>query len=165
MTKQEEQLWNYIDGFCTLEERAEIEKKLGTNQSLADLYKQLLAVNEQLNTHLEIDEPSMSFTRNVMEQVQHEIAPVALKTKIDRRIIYAIGGFFAVMLIGILVYAFATATPDFTLKAPTVRFDLNIEISPAVLWTALFANAVLLLIYLDSYLRRGMKKAQKKGEQ
>lgn len=163
MTKQEEQLWNYIDGFCSLKEQAEIESKLAEDQSLMDLYEQLLKVNQQLNTHLEIDEPSMSFTRNVMEQVKHEIAPATVKSKVDHRIIYAIGGFFTVLLLGTLIYAFATATPDFTINTATVRLDK--VISPTVLWVVLFANAVLLLIYLDSYLRKGMKKAQKKGEQ
>lgn len=162
MTKQEEQLWNYIDGLCTPKEQAEIEKKLTEDQSIRSLYEQLLAVNQQLGAHLEIDEPSMSFTRKVMEQVENEIAPVALKTKVDQRIIYAIGSFFAIVLLGILVYAFAMATPDFTLKVPTIRLDL--AISPAVLWTVLFTNAVLLLVYLDSFLRKGMKKVQKKGE-
>ncbi len=165
MTKQEEQLWNYIDGFCSLKEQAEIESKLAEDQSLMDLYEQLLMVNQQLNTHLEIDEPSMSFTRNVMEQVKHEIAPVAIKTKVDHRIIYTIGGFFTVVLLGALIYAFATVTPDVKIKTLTSTVRLDIEIRPTVLWVVLFANAVLLLIYLDSYLRKGMKKAQKKGEQ
>jgi len=163
MTKQEEQLWNYIDGFCSEKEQEEIEKKLAEDQSLMDLYEQLLKVNQQLNTHLEIDEPSMSFTRNVMEQVKHEIAPAAIKSKVDHRVIYAIGGFFMVLLLATLIYAFATATPDFTINVTSLHLDK--VISPAVLWVVLFANAVLLLIYLDSYLRKGVKKAQKKGEQ
>lgn len=162
MTKQEEQLWNYIDGFCTAKERAEVEGKLAEDQSLRDLYEQLLMINQQLGQHLEVDEPSMSFTRKVMEQVQLEMAPVALKTRVDQRIIYAIGGFLMMVLIGTLVYAFTTATPVFGFKAPT---HLNITISPAVLWIMLFTNTVLLLIYLDSYLRKGLGRAQKKGKQ
>ncbi len=163
MTKQEEQLWNYIDGFCSQEEQTEIEKKLAEDQSLRGLYEQLLMVNQQLNAHLEIDEPSMSFTRNVMEQVKGEIAPAAIKSKVDHRIIYAIGGFFMVLLLATIVYAFAIATPDFTINTTTLRFGR--VINPTVLWAVLFANAVLLLIYLDGYLRKGLKKAQKKGEQ
>jgi len=163
MTKLEEQLWNYIDGFCSQKEQEEIEKKLAEDQSFRDLYAQLLTVNQQLNTHLELDEPSMSFTRNVMEQVKGEMAPAAIKSKVDYRVIYAIGGFFAVLLLATIVYAFATATPGFTLDTATLHLDR--VINPTVLWVVLFTNAVLLLIYLDSYLRKGIKKAQKKGEQ
>ena len=99
MTNQEEQLWNYIDGFCNDKKKAEVEAKLATDEEFHALYLQLLEVNQQLNHHLEIDEPSMSFTRNVMTKVEKEIAPVALKTKVDSRIVYAIGGFFALALL------------------------------------------------------------------
>ena len=103
----------------------------------------------------------MSFTRNVMEQVQQEIAPVKLKTKVDNRIIYAIGGFFSITLLGLLGYAFATA--DFKLKMPAVNMNFNIDalISPAFLMGFLFVNAALLLVYLDIFLRKGLKKNEK----
>jgi hypothetical protein len=137
---------------------------LATDPEFKNLYEQLLAVNAQLLANLEVDEPSMSFTRNVMEQVKHEMAPVALKTKVDCRIIYAIGGFFSITLLALLGYAFATA--DFQMKMPTFDLNLNIDalISPAFLMGFLFVNAALLLVYLDTYLRKGIKKAQKKGE-
>jgi len=160
MTKQEEQLWNYIDGFCTNTEKAEIEAKLATDTAFRQLYIQLLEVNKQLATHLEIDEPSMSFTRNIMEQVQHEIAPMKLKTKVDKRIIYVIGGFFSLTLLAVLVYAFATATPNFTFEMPSINLETDIQ--PLLTLTALkiflFVDAVLLLIYFDSYLRRKSKR-------
>ncbi len=165
MTKQEEQLWNYIDGFCNDKEKVEIEARLATDAELRLLYTQLLEINTQLATHVEIDEPSMAFTRKVMDQVQHEMAPVALKTKVDHRIIYAIGGFFAMILLGVVGYAFATA--DFgQVKLPAFGLDREIEqlVSPTVLRSFFFINAVLLLIYLDSFIRKGNRKAQKKGE-
>lgn len=164
MMNQEEQLWSYIDGFCNDAEKAEIEAKLETNENFKQLYHQLLEVNEQLQMHLEIDEPSMSFTRNVMDKVQQEIAPVKLKTKVDSRIIYAIGGFFSVTLLGILVYAIATATPDFKVTMPSINLESKLDglMNTTTLSIFLFLNAVLLLIYLDFFLRKGMKKAHRK---
>ncbi|RYG17447.1 MAG: hypothetical protein EOO07_11110 [Chitinophagaceae bacterium] len=162
MIKQEEQLWNYIDGLCSAAEEREIEARLATDNALQQLYAQLLEVNGQLKTHLELDEPSMSFTRNVMEQVQHEIAPVTLKTKVDQRIIYVIGGFFSITLLALLIYAFATA--EFKMKMATVNLSVDIDalISPTFLMVVLFINAALLLVYLDSFLRKGLKKMPKK---
>lgn len=164
MTPQEEQLWNYIDGCCNAAENVEIEKKLATDEAFKQLYLELLTVNEQLGTHLEVDEPSMSFTRNVMEQVKQEMAPIQLKTKVDQRIIYAIGGFFSVTLLALLTYAFATA--DFKMKMPSVNLDADVSalLNPTVLMVVLFINAALLLVYLDSLLRKGTKKTQKNGE-
>ena len=164
MTKQEEQLWNYIDGLSDEKESAEIAIKLANDEQFYQLYLQLLEVNQQLETHLEIDEPSMSFTRNVMEQVNQEIAPVKLKTKVDSRIIYAIGGFFALSLVSILVYAIATAVPNFTSSIPAINLENKFDslLDTKVIMIFLFVNAVLLLVYLDSFLRKGMKKATKK---
>lgn len=160
MTKQEEQLWNYIDGFCSAPEKAEIEAKLGTDPEFKQLYAQLLELNKRLMKDVEIDEPSMSFVRNVMAQVETEIAPVSLKTKVDQRIIYVIGGFFSLILLGTIVYGFATA--DFTLKMPNIAADLYLEkiFSPSVLTAFLFINVVLLLIYLDGFLRKGLRKKE-----
>lgn len=161
MTKQEEQLWNYIDGLCNATEKAEIEAKLGTDTEFQQLYAQLLELNKRLMKDVEIDEPSMSFMRNVMAQVETEIAPVSLKTKVDQRIIYVIGGFFSLILLSTIVYAFATA--DFTFKMPNIVSDLYLEkiFSPRVLTAFLFINVVLLLIYLDSFLRKGLRKSEK----
>ena len=68
MNTIEEQLWNYIDGNCTPVERLEIEAKLAVNVQYYSMYQELLKVNEELNA-LDFEEPSMSFTRNVMEKV------------------------------------------------------------------------------------------------
>lgn len=161
---QEEQLWSYIDGFCNDVEKAEIEAKLAADDNFRQLYHQLLEVNDQLQMHLDIDEPSMSFTRNVMDKVQQEIAPVKLKTKVDSRIIYAIGGFFSVTLLGILIYAIATATPDFKVTLPSINLESKFDglMNTTTIGIFLFLNAVLLLIYLDFFFRKGMKKAGKK---
>lgn len=161
MIQQEEQLWNYIDGCCTSAEKAEVEAKLVTDEAFQQLYAQLLEVNEQLDIHLEIDEPSMSFTRNVMEHVQQEIAPVTLKTRVDKKIIYAIGGFFSITLLGLLVYAFATAEFKTTMPRIKLKVDIDALISPTFLMVVLFINAALLLIYLDSFLRKGKKMSKK----
>lgn len=162
MIKQEEQLWNYIDGLCSVAEEQEIEAKLAADPAFEQLYFQLLEVNNQLETHLELDEPSMSFTRNVMEDVQHEMAPIALKTKVDNRIIYLIGGFFSLSLLGLLIFAFSTA--NFKMKMPDVNLTKNIDalVSPSAVMIFAVINAALLLIYLDSFMRKGMKKMPKK---
>jgi hypothetical protein len=165
MTTQEEQLWNYIDGNCSEMDREAIEARLATDMLFNNLYQQLLDLNQIIAEETEIDEPSMSFTRNVMDKVQTEIAPVKLRTRVDSRIIYAIGGFFSITLLSILVYAFAVT--DFTLgKVVQFDFDADIDklIDPTVMMVFLFVNAGLLLVYLDFYLRKGLKKTQKKGD-
>lgn len=155
MNTIEEQLWNYIDGNCTPAEKLEIEAKLAVNIQYHSIYQELLKVNEELNT-LDFEEPSMSFTRNVMEKVNLEIKPVALKTKVDNRIIYSIAAFFVISLTSIFVYALATSNFDYTFEMPkmNITFDLAKYITHTSMLVFLFVDLTLALIYLDSVLRK-----------
>jgi len=164
MNTIEEQLWNYIDGNCSAIETVEIEAKIANDLQYKELYQELLAVHTELSK-LDFEEPSMSFTRNVMEQVKLEIRPVALKTKVDHRIIYAIGGFFVLSLLCIFGYAVATSEMNFKMDFPDVNFgiDANKIITPISIQIFLMVDVVLALIYLDSFLRK-RKTAESKKE-
>ena len=162
MNTIEEQLWNYIDGTCTPVEKLEIEAKLAVNIQYHTLYQELLKVNEEL-TKIDFEEPSMSFTRNVMEKVNLELKPVALKTKIDKRIIYSISAFFAISIFGIFLYAIATSTSSFDFKMPEMNFDAGKYINATTIQIFLLIDVALGLLYLDSFLRKRNILAQKKG--
>jgi hypothetical protein len=155
MNTIEEQLWNYIDGNCTPEEQAEIAVKLTVDQHYYTTYQELLKVNAALNS-LDFEEPSMSFTRNVMEKVNLELKPVALKTKVDNRIVYGIGGFFALALVSIFVYALATSNFDYHFELPKMSYSLELGkyINHTSLQIFLFLDVILALIYLDGFLRK-----------
>ena len=158
----EEQLWSYIDGNCTAEEKSQIEAKLAINLQYYQTYQGLLAVNNEL-AKLDFEEPSMSFTRNVMDRVNLEIKPVALKTKVDNRIVYSIMGFFVLSLLGIFGYAVATSDLNFSLPLAKLDFQTGIEkiINPTTFKIFLMIDAVLILLYVDSYFRKS--STQKKG--
>lgn len=159
----EEQLWDYIDGNCSNIEKIEIEAKIASNAVYSETYKELLLVHSELDK-LEFEEPSMSFTRNVMEQVNLELKPVALKTKVDNRIIYSIGGFFVVAILSIFAYVIASADWTFKFNLPQINFDLYESkiITPTTIKIFLMVDVILALIYVDSFLRR-KSKTQKKG--
>ena len=162
MNKIEEQLWNYIDGNCTAQEQAIIEAKLADDIQYQNTYQELLMVNEQLN-QLDFEEPSMSFTRNVMEQVNLEIKPVALKTKVDNRIIYTIMGFFILSITGIFAYVIAQSDFNFSssLLKVNLQFDVDKLMTPTFINLFLMIDVVLVLLFIDNYIRKGL--TQKKG--
>jgi len=162
MNTIEEQLWNYIDGNCTAVEKAEIEAKLAVDLQYQKVYEDLIAVNNELK-QMDLEEPSLSFTRNVMEKVNLELRPVALKTKIDKRIIYTIAGFFITSILGIFAYAIVISDSNFSFEMPKMNFDTDKIINPVTIQLFVFIDVALALIYLDSYLRKGKMKAQKKG--
>lgn len=110
---------------------------------------------------MELEEPSMSFTRNVMEQVKLERAPVSLKTRVDNRIIYGIAAIFGAFIVSVLIYAIANTST--TYKLPEVKLDLssavNKTLTPGFLMAFLFIDVIIALIYFDSILRRKKAKA------
>lgn len=164
MNTIEEQLWNYIDGNCSVAENAEIEAKIARDLQYSSMYKELLAVQSQLNL-LDFEEPSMSFTRNVMDKINLELKPVALKTKVDQRIIYTIGGFFLIAICAILGYVISMANFTVSFKLPQINFSLyeSKMINPTSIKVFVMLDVVLALLYLDSFLRKRNNHSQKKG--
>ncbi len=164
MNTIEEQLWNYIDGNCTIAEKNIIEAKIKANLQYSIVYNELLFLQNELRS-LEFEEPSMSFTRNVMEQVNLELKPVALKTKVDNRIIYSIGGFFILSIVAIFGYVIANV--DLSLKFDLPQMNLNFYeskiVTPTSIRIFLIVDLVLALLYIDSFLRKRKYTTQKKG--
>jgi hypothetical protein len=99
----EERLWEYIDGVATATEKTVIEQLLANDKDWRSKYHELLEV-QQLMTSSELEEPSMRFTRNVMDEIAKlQIAPAA-KTYINKNIIRGIAIAFVTMIIGFLIY-------------------------------------------------------------
>jgi len=150
----EEQIWDYIDGHLTVEEKRTIENKIASDAAYRELYKELSAVNLHL-AGMETDMPPMAFNRNVMEMVATEIAPVSLKTKVDKRIIYAVGTFFILAILSILIYAVSqTRFTSSAVRLPVMVIDFSQYFTPAFIKIFLFTDLLLGFIYLDSFLRR-----------
>lgn len=84
-----------------------------------------------------------------------------MKTKVDKKIIYSIGGFFLISLLALIGYVFYKVKldmPAFDLKV-NLDFNLNQYITPTAIYAFLFADLVIGLIFLDQFLRK--KVAQK----
>lgn len=160
MNTIEQQLWDYIDGNLDESSKKAIEEKIASDVEVKSQYDDLLKFNLSFEG-IDLDEPSMSFTRNVMESVALVPAPVAMKTKVDKKIIYGIGGFFVISLValfGYVLYNSNLSMPDFDMN---VDFDFKLDqyITPTAVYSFLFLDLVIGLIFLDQFLR---KKAVRK---
>ncbi|MBO9201186.1 MULTISPECIES: anti-sigma factor family protein [Niastella] len=170
----EERLWDYIDGAGSAEERLFVEQLIASNAAWKARYQELLELQDLLSHRLELDEPSMRFTQNIMEAIsKHHIAPAA-KTYINKRIIWSIAGFFLCCIIGFLIAGLAQvhwtggSTTDNSLvnlnkinldKVDTSKFFNNT-------YTTIFmmVNVVLGLVALDMYLRGRKRRAIGNGQ-
>jgi len=167
----EERLWEYIDGLCSAEDRLFIDELIATNQEWKTKYSELLELQNLLSHQLELDEPSMRFTQNIMEAIsKHHIAPAA-KSYINKKIVWGIAGFFICSIIGLFIAGIAqmewpaSTTPDapwFDLsKLSNVNFGSFFNNTYTTIF--MMINVVLGLVLLDMYLNR-KKQALRNNE-
>jgi len=158
MKSIEEQIWEYIDGELSGKEREAVAKKIADDNAYATVYVEMLELHK-LMAAVELDEPSMSFTRNIMDQVNLEMAPMALKTKVDKRIIYSLTAIFLAAIVGVswftIAYTHFPALPLPSLSLPSFDYNINIEefVSPLTLQIFFFIDILLALLYLDRLYR------------
>lgn len=156
MNDTERELWNYIDGTCTPQERKAAEDRIGSDPVVAELYRELLAVDAAL-AGLEPEHPSMGFTRKVMEAVREGDRPVPVT--IDKRLVIGIAAFFGtVFLVFFCVLLFSA---DRTAEPAYFRTELSVPpavyrtvFSPNYLVAFLMADVVLALYILDGFFRK-----------
>lgn len=165
----ETRLWDYIDGLCSEEEKSVVEQLIAGNQEWKDKYKELLEVH-QLMAGIELDEPSLRFTRNVMEEIsRHHIAPAA-KSYINKRVVWGIAAFFLLSIAGFLVYVFGQL-PGSEISAPPVNIDnFNLDkvnfgklINNTYTYVFVMINAILGLVLLDMYLGKKKRKLEEEA--
>lgn len=159
MNTIEQQLWDYIDGNLDESSKKAIEEKIESDAGIKAQYEELLKLNLVFNT-LDLEEPSMSFTRNVMESIAFAPAPVAMKTKVDKKIIYSIGGFFIISILSLFGYVLYNSNLSMPKLGFNINFNFNLDqyITPAVLYSFLFFDLVIGLVFLDQFLRKRIHK-------
>ncbi len=158
MNTIDEKLWDYIDGNCSEEEKKTIETLIAQNDAYRHQYEQILILNQQFSK-IELDEPPMAFTYNIMESIRAEQAQIPLKAKVDKRIIRGISIFFVLTILALLIFSlsmihlspvhFSTHLPD-KLTMPEIGKYFN----NSVLKGFLFLDTVLGLYLLDKYLHK-----------
>jgi len=151
MTTIEEQIWDYIDGNGDSAYRTEIGAKIATDPLYSETFESCMAIHLEMN-EISLDEPSMGFTNRVMDAIEKEPAPVALKTRLDRRIVFSIAGFFIIALLAIV----ATAISESSLSIGKVSLNIDFEryISPSFIKLFLFIDSCIALLYFDGLLRK-----------
>jgi len=157
----EEKLWNYIDGTCSPEEQQAISILIGTDAVYKQKYNELLQLNADFGK-MELDEPSMAFTYNVMEAIRTENALKPLKSAVDKRIIWGIGGFFVLTITALLVFVLASLNWHqtghvSTFELPKVDFAMpNVGdlFNGNIMRGFILFDLVLALFVLDTFLRK-----------
>ena len=157
MNSIEERLWNYIDGACLPEEQQAISLLIEQDALYRSKYLELLQLNQEFAT-MELEEPPMAFTYNVMETIRAEYAQKPLKANINLGIIRGISAFFVFIILALIIVVLANIqwstvnsgfhTTNFQLPDFTKYF------TGPVIKGFLFFDVVLGLFLFDAYLRK-----------
>jgi hypothetical protein len=160
--EMEARLWAYIDGLS--EEESFIKQLIAENAEWRAKYHELLEFNQLLHS-TELEQPSLRFTKNVMEEISRvHIAP-ATREYINKKIIWGIAAFFITVIVGFLVYGFSQV--DWSSEGSGSLIDINFtEVDYSKMFNNTFvniflvANVVLGLMLLDRYLASKKKQWQ-----
>jgi hypothetical protein len=159
----ESRLWEFIDGMADASQRSVIEELIRENAAWKIKYQELLELHQSINL-IELEQPSLRFTKNVMEEISKlHIAPAA-KTYINSKVIFGIAAFFITIIIGFVVYALAqvnwSAASD---SKSSLGFDLT-NVDYSVIFSNTFVNAFMMLnvilglMLFDRYLSNKKKE-------
>jgi hypothetical protein len=155
MSNIEEKIWDYIDGNCTADEQKAISRLIASDEAYRFKYEELLTLNKQLSA-MELDEPPMAFTYNVIEAIRTEQAQQPLKATVNKRIIRGIGLFFVLTITALLAFIIANVNwPSVSASAADIKLPaINNYLTKPVIEGFLFFDVVLGLFLFDHYLRR-----------
>ncbi len=157
----EARLWEYIDGISS--EAFTIKNLVEVNNKWKAKYAELLQLHSLLATQ-EMEQPSLRFSKNVIEDIaRYQIAP-ATKKYINTKIIWGIAAFFMTVIGGFLVYGLSQINWSVAgNSSATFGFDLG-----AVNYSKMFGNGVMTgfmmvnillgLLLLERYLSAKTKK-------
>jgi hypothetical protein len=168
MNTIEEKLWNYIDGTCTPAEQEAIALLIEQDEVYAAKYAELTTLNAEFAT-MELDEPSMAFSYNVVEAIRGEKMLAPLKSTINKKIILGIAAFFVLGIVALLavvcssVQISGSAFGEINIKLPdNFKIPATTSVFNKTFMQCFFVFDLVLALFLtDSYLRR--KKAAKQA--
>lgn len=165
----EARLWEYIDGLSDAAEKSVIEALIRDDKEWRDRYHALLEINSLIQSD-ELEQPSMRFTKNVMDEISRlHIAPAA-KTYINKNIIRGLCIFFVSMIVGFLVYGFGQVSFNQPSDSKLTKGIQNLDMSGidySVFFSNNYVNAFMMLnlilglFLLDQLLEQKKKKLRK----
>jgi len=128
------QLWEYIDGQCNPADNERIAGLIATDRLWSEHYSELLALHNGIAAFAETEEPSMRFTKNVMEAVAATGMARPTRMYINRNIIRLVAACFGLLFVVVIgmvviyapesgskVFTFHQAMPEIKTMIPSIN--------------------------------------------
>ena len=157
------QTWEYVDGTCNEADRQRIAHLVVSDPVWKAAFTELSVLHGGIAGSIEMEEPSLRFTKNVMEAVAAEHVAPATGRYINKSIIRGIAAFFILTITAVLVYAFATSKaspeqPGLLSQLTVPSLDFGTIFNSTFVDVVLAVNVVLALVLGDMVLRRKKTK-------
>ena len=153
------QVWEYIDGTCSLQDQERIALLIAHNEEWKSAYHSLILIQEEISSNFELAEPSVRFSKNVMESISILQPLQPTKTYINKSVIRGIAAVFILTIGTTLIYAAAStnwSTPANIVELPVLKFNrgsIPDLMNPVFLNLMIGATVILGLFFLDTALR------------
>lgn len=159
---RQQQLWDYIDGNCSDAEKQFVAGMIATDAAWRGDYEDMQAMNAAFSSGLEADQPSLRFSKNVLEEVARTRMAPTMKTYINFGIIRGIAAFFLVSIAVTIAFVFmnidwatSSAQPHFNWNMPTFNLESKVKMTLFSIFAGI--NVIAGLLLTDSILRNKMK--------
>ena len=151
----EEKLWEYLDGEIALSEQDAIETHLQKCNGCKDQLEELMLFDSEIS-NIVTAQPSMRFTKNVMELIEVELNPIVFRPllrRVWRR--FAAFGFatmFATLVFIALVFPSEGQSPEVELVKSSIHDFFAATQNPMILNSALIIISLWTLYLVDRFL-------------
>ena len=159
-------IWMLIDGKLDIKETAFIHNLIETDKEWRSTYDQLLLIHNEIH-EAELDQPSLRFTKNVMEEIAKLQLNTVSKQYLNYRIIWGVGSFFLISILATLVFVLAQvrwsaeANSQATYGLDVLKADFSEPFNNTVTTVCIMFNIILGLLFIDQYLSSRKKKWKK----
>ena len=161
--QMEERLWNWLDGLCSQTETKQLQEMVDTLPEWKASYAELQELHKSLKTDMELMQPSMRFSKNVMEQIALTSITNTSKAYLNNRIIWAIGGIFVALISAVLLYAIGmvdwaaqSGNSSSLPKTGLEKVNWSQAFGGSFTTIAVIIIGLLCMVLLDQYLRPKM---------
>ncbi len=142
----QQDLQDYLDGLCSPEKAAEIENKLATHPDWLREFEAFTDLDAILKSPNQMMEPSVRFTKNVMESIEGLQVAKPIKMNQFLWIFRIASGLLSAILIMILGYSISLT--DFSLEVSGSNSPIPSMAMPEVNWSKYLGQETTLALFM-----------------
>lgn len=153
-------LWDYIDGGCNATEEERVSQLIANDSTWKSKYNELLAFNTSL-TGVAPEQPSMRFTKDVMDAIATTAIAPKTKSYINNYIVRSIAAFFLLVItvsLFVLYSGVNSSIPQLAIKNP-LKIKLDWLSSGTVMNFIALTGILCLLLLADHFIRNKRTRA------